>query len=775
MQSATKPALRSARPAPGGVRVVMALLLPALLAGTARAAPVLICQSAATPELAALPPTPLEVRGAQDGAGSPGVLIARLQGERVLVRAEDLPLLNLAADCPPGTYAEVPAELHPQLDFASLTLRVALPPPPGTLREVAAAPSTPQTGGVLTTWQGSVVAGSGNLAGQLSVSADARLPASSATVQSGMVQAGMVQSGSVQAGFRGGASVAASSSGDAASVSLQRADLYLYRQEGGSELEVGLLAPTLGGQGEPLLGVALKRAASTPPPPPVFLTSAVGGRYRLLFRGAVLAEGALLPGLTVLHDVPYPPLRGELQSEISEPGGVVRRAALPFDATPGRRIPGEVDGGVAVGLRAGAPAAEASVGAALTPELELQASGAVGRDAGLRLGLRWTPDSSSSLPALYAGAYLTGSGAGQDAGLQLGLSGNPAWGSWSVSGNASRATTAPTGLPLGQGVAASTLGLRASLFLPGSQLQLGGSLDASQQPEGANLKGSLELSGTALPGGATLGWKVQAYAAQGGSGSAAGTRAGIGLSLDLGALAGRDGLNLHAGLQDGQAQLSATRSGQLTLGETERWDVSGTVQALPQLGANLTLGGPVNAAFDLRAGPQPSAAASVSGAVAFTASGLRLIAPGTRQVTEVQLGVPGVTVRSGNASARSGSDGVAILPLSSLPRSEVSVDLDSLPLSVSLSALSLPVRPAPGALVSVIDFRPYLERSPLRQLPAFVPVGALAQLGSQRFTVQETRYIQLDARNGDRIAVSWPGSGCTATWSDAEVLECGAF
>ena len=549
---------------------------------------------------------------------------------------------------------------------------------------------------------------------------------------------------------------------------------------------MGLLTPTLGGQGESLLGVALKRAASNPPAPPVFLTSAVGGRYRLLFRGAVLAEGALLPGLTVLRDVPYPPLRGELQSEISEPGGVVRRESLPFDATPGRRAAGELDGGVAVGLRAGAPAAQASVGAALTPDLEVQASGAVGRETALQLGLRWTPDPASSFPALSAGASLTGGGAGQEARLQLGLSGSPGWGNWSVSGSASRATastpatSAPAGTPLGQGVAASTLGLRASLWLAGSRLQVQGTLDASQQSGADTLRSSLELSGTALPGGlpdgARLGWKVQAYAVQGeAGGAAAGTRAGIGLSLDLGALAGRDGLNLHAGLQDGQAQLSATRSGQLTLGETERWDVSGTVQALPQLGANLTLGGPVNAAFDLRAGPQPSAAASVSGAVAFTASGLRLIAPGTRQVTEVQLGVPGVTVRSGNASARSGSDGVAILPLSTLPRSEVSVDLDSLPLSVSLSALSLPVRPAPGALVSVIDFRPYLERSPLRQLPAFVPVGALAQLGSQRFTVQETRYIQLDARNGDRIAVSWPGSGCTATWSDAEVLECGAF
>jgi len=139
----------------------------------------------------------------------------------------------------------------------------------------------------------------------------------------------------------------------------------------------------------------------------------------------------------------------------------------------------------------------------------------------------------------------------------------------------------------------------------------------------------------------------------------------------------------------------------------------------------------------------------------------------------VRVGVPGVQVRSNGTLATTDASGQATLPLyTSLRQSEVQVVLDSLPLSTSFSVLTLTVQPAPDALVTVADFTPYLLRTNLRQLPATAPTGTVARLGETSFTVPESRYVQLGARNGDRVAVSWPTGSCTAVWSEQEVLSC---
>ena len=266
------------------------------------------------------------------------------------------------------------------------------------------------------------------------------------------------------------------------------------------------------------------------------------------------------------------------------------------------------------------------------------------------------------------------------------------------------------------------------------------------------------------------------YAAQTTSGGAGPVgQLGVSVGLNLSAFDRLPGLSVQTGVQDAQPLLVAQQTGQ-------RGDLnlSGAVRLLPTPAVSAQVYGPYDATFDLALGTPPVLVSTLSGTLALTGGLPRLLPSGTRQTVTVNVGVPGVQVSAGGVTATTDASGRASLPLSGvLRRTEVNVLLTSLPLSTSLSVLSLEVQPVPGALITVADFTPYLTRTNLRQLPGFVPAGATAQLtgpgpgfAAQRFTVQQSRYVQFDAQNGDRIAVNWPGGSCTATWSDAEVLDC---
>ncbi|MGY2892619.1 hypothetical protein [Deinococcus sp. UYEF24] len=600
----------------------------------------------------------------------------------------------------------------------------------------------------------------------------------------------------------GGASTAALAPSSTASASLYGA--YAYWQAGGLETQVGLIpAEQLGPsalQGSPLVGAALRRTSGADlSDVPLRLESPGPGNYRILYRGVVLKQGTLDAGTTLLRDIFYPPVQDVLTVEISDESGVnvLRRYTVPFDRRPLSRPVGTADYVLAAGYRDAQPSFSASTSYTSSADTELQGGLTLGARRGVQLGLRYTPGAllavgvDASLLAGPTDISLPDQGETRQGSLSLGLSRSADWGSLTVRGSVQENRAAdPADRELGH---TSSLGLQASLFLVRPTLQLEGGIDRTTSaapvtvtPEAApvlaltsTLRAHLGLSGSLHIGsssGPLADWNVRVYAAQTTSaGTAPIGQLGVSVGLNLGAFERLPGLTVQTGVQDGQPLLAVQQNGQqgdLNLNET--------VRVLPTPGISAQIYGPYSATLDLVLGTPPVIAASVSSALALTGGLPRLLPSGTRQAITVNVGVPGVQVSAGGVTATTDASGRASLPLSPFFRqTDVEVVLNSLPLSTSLSVLSLKVQPVPGALVTVADFTPYLTRTNLRQLPASVPVGATARLvgsgqGStvQTFTVQNSRYVQFDARNGDRIAVSWPGGSCTATWGEAEVLAC---
>ncbi|WP_407568960.1 hypothetical protein [Deinococcus altitudinis] len=608
----------------------------------------------------------------------------------------------------------------------------------------------------------------------------------------------------------GGTPATAPAPSPAASASLYGA--YAYWQAGGLETQVGLIpAEQLGPgalQGSPLVGAALRRTSGADlRDVPLRLESPGPGSYRILYRGVVLKQGTLDAGTTLLRDIFYPPVQDMLTVEISDESGanVLRRYAVPFDRRPLSRPVGTADYVLAAGYRDAQPSFSASASYTSSADTELQGGLTLGARRGVQLGLRYTPGAQLAVgvdASLLAGPTdirLPTQGETRQGSLSLGLSRSADWGSLTVRASVQENRAAdPADRELGH---TSSLGVQASVFLVRPALQLEGGIDrissgdrtSSEAPSMApgappvlaltsTLRAHLGLSGSLRLGpssGPLADWNVRVYAAQT---TAAGTdpvgQLGVSVGLNLGAFERLPGLTVQTGVQDGQPLLAVQQNGQ-------RGDLNlnGTVRVLPSPGLSAQIFGPYSATFDLVLGSPPMIAASGSAALALTGGLPRLLPSGTRQAITVNVGVPGVQVRAGGVTATTDASGRASLPLSPfLRQTDVEVLLNSLPLSTSLSVLSLRVQPVAGALVTVADFTPYLTRTNLRQLPASVPVGATARLtGSgqsgqssavQTFTVQDSRYVQFDARNGDRIAVSWPGGSCTAVWGEAELLVC---
>jgi len=225
-------------------------------------------------------------------------------------------------------------------------------------------------------------------------------------------------------------------------------------------------------------------------------------------------------------------------------------------------------------------------------------------------------------------------------------------------------------------------------------------------------------------------WNVRVYASQTRQESDAAPlgQLGVSVGLNLRMLDGRPDVVMQSGVQDGLPQLAVLR--------TTQWDdltLQSTVRVLPTPAISLSASGPYVASFSLTSVVLPVLTAALSGTplLTGTGSGPQLVDGSSRQVLLVRVGVPGVQVRSNGTLATTDASGQATLPL-----------------STSFSVLTLTVQPAPGALVTVADFTPYLLRTNLRQLPAFAPCGTVARLGETSFTVPESRYVQLGARNG---------------------------
>ncbi len=591
---------------------------------------------------------------------------------------------------------------------------------------------------------------------------------------------------------------------------------YLYWQAGGLETQFGLIPPEQLGlsalQGSPLLGAALRRAAGADlSDVPLRLESPGPGNYRVLFRGVVLKQGTLDAGTTLLRDILYPPVQDVLTVEISDQSGmnVLRRYTVPFDRRPLSRPVGTADYVLAAGYRDAQPSFSGSASYTSSTDTELQGGLMIGVHRGVQLGLRFTPGPllavavDASLVAGPTDNNVPEQGETRQGSLGLGLSRTADWGSLTVRASVQENRVAdPADREVGR---TSSLGLQASLFLVRPVLQIEGGVEqfTSSAPSALNtsagetfsapgttpvlaltstLRAHLSLSGSfrlGSPSDPLAEWNVRVYASQTtSSGVASVGQVGVSVGLNLSAFDRLPGLTVQTGVQDGQPLLAAQQTGQQ--GDL---NLNGTVRALPTPGLSAQVYGPYSATFDLVLGTPPVLASSVSGTLALNGGLPRLLPSGTRQAVTVNVGVPGVQVSAGGVTATTDASGRASLPLSPVLRqTDVNVLLTSLPLSTSLSVVSLKVQPIPGALITVADFTPYLTRTNLRQLPGFVPVGATARLSipgpstpgqnSQSFTVQESRYVQFDAQNGDRIAVSWPSGSCTATWSDAEVLEC---
>ncbi|WP_424951143.1 hypothetical protein [Deinococcus sp.] len=730
---------------------------------------------------------------ARNGDQLLGVLIVKLVGTQILARADDLGALGLDASglqnpCTAGQYLALPGGLNPQLDSINLVLHLSLRAASGqTTDPDVLPPDSPQTTGTVARASAALVAtGSplgtlqgGQTTAVLDVETDSRLQ----NQQAGDGPAGAI-------GIRSSAHFGVQLAGSGPSAETSFSGAYLYRQSGELETDLGLLPAGaqsgLGGQqGAALVGVALHRTAAADPDAPLRLESPAAGTYRVLYRGVVLKQGTLMPGTTLVRDLLYPPVQDELTVEISDAGGtrLLSRSTVAFDHRPQSRQAGTLDYVLDAGLRNNLPSVGLSGQLATSRNSAVQAGLLLGSTRGVQLGLSLNRQglALSADAALMVGPGGDSTAAAappadiQRGSLSLGLSGGQDWGSWTLRAAAEQ-TRAGSGL--GAEVGRSTvLGLQAAVFLNRPALQVQGRLEQLDSPTGSGgpvstTRGDLSLSGSVHLGpaaGPDADWSVRVYTSRTSTpGADSLGRSGVSVGLNLKAIEGEPGLTIQGAVQEGRPSLAVQRAGQ-----QGDWTIDGTVRVLPIPAASIRASGPYSASLDLLAGTPPVLAANLSGTLALMAGSPHVLPSGTRQLLLVRVGVPNVQVRIGGQTALTDDRGQASLPLDLFYRqSEVQLSLDGLPLSTSFSVLTLKVQPAPNALITVADFRPYLIRTNLRQLPGLVPVGAVAHLKGEDFVLQDSRYIQLDARNGDRIAVSWPGGNCVATWSDAEVLDC---
>ncbi|GGJ78135.1 hypothetical protein [Deinococcus aquiradiocola] len=735
---------------------LLCLLLPGL-AGAAAPNETPACLDARAPDLAALPITPLDTRVNDDAVG---ILLVRLDGGRILVQAADLPLLGpdtgLPDHCRDGDLIALPDRLRPVIDPSQLTLQLTRPAS-RTAGSVGAdlttgAPGTtaPQTAGAIIGTTFTVTAAAGTVTGTGQFTVDARPDAPRTP-------------GTAAWGVRGAGTLGLTRTSGVTQLRGQLPSAYAYRQQGDTELQAGLLPPDGPLAHGSLLGLGVQRRPGLNRPAPLRLDSATAGRYRVSYEGATLAQGPLTPGVTDLPDFSYPPVQGTLTVDLETPDGtLLRRFTVPFDQRPQRSVAGQLQYAAAAGLQPDGPAVRGSVAYTASEALQLAADALLGPSSGLHLGVRWRPGTDRNRTAEQDVTFSVDALAQDDStartlALNATLTRSEPWGSWNV--------TAHTGQDRGRSGDLQTLSLQASAFITHPLVQL--TATAEQQTQDGDRQRTLRLGAAGpLPRAAGT-WSAQAYTRDHTDPASRPPSAGVSVQVALNVT---PTLTLQGGTGDGTIQLSARQHTVL-----DDWTLDDTLQVWPTPLATASLTGPVNATLTLTAGPSPQATATVNGTLAVGGKDAQTVTPGTRQVIEVRVGAPGVTVTRGTDRAVTGRNGTALLPVPPFAwAAQVTVDLESLPLSVTLDRTALTVQPAPDALVTVADFTPYLQRSALRQLPPHVPVGADARLGDQHFTVPASRYIQLNARNGDRVTVTWTDGHCEAVWSGDEQLTCEA-